>query len=403
MNKNQKTIETEDKYFVPFFNKAKISIERGEGVYVYDENGKQYIDLTSGWGVTCIGHASPVITEALIDQSKKIIQNPDSGKTYSPPRARLLQLLGEVMPHKLSRIFFTNSGAEANDAVIKLARKVSGKKNIISTLNSFHGRTISTASATGQASHRDKYSPLMPNYLFVPFNNIDEVKKIIKNDVAAVIVEPVQGEGGINVPSDDYLVKLSGLCKENGVFLILDEIQTGFWRTGSFFYSSPYDIKVDFMTMAKGIAGGFPFAAFAMTEEVSEKIEAGDHGGTYCGNPLGCAVSYAVVKYMIDNNIADNVNEIGKMTFESLYKWKNEFAGTITDVRGKGLLIAIEFSNDAIVSSIQKDCLDNGLLVNVTHGNIIRLFPALNITKEEMNKSLLILKNSINRFAGDHA
>jgi acetylornithine/N-succinyldiaminopimelate aminotransferase len=307
-----------------------------------------------------------------------------------------------MMPHRLNRIFFTNSGAEANDAVIKLARKVSGKKNIISTLNSFHGRTISTVSATGQSSHRDKYSPLMPNYLFVPYNNIDEVKKIIQDDVAAVIVEPIQGEGGINVPSGDYLVKLSEVCKDNGVFLILDEIQTGFWRTGSFFCSSPCDIRVDFMTMAKGIAGGFPFGAFAMTEEVSRKIEIGDHGGTYCGNPLGCAVSYAVVKYMVENNIAGNVNEISRMTFETLHKWQNEFPSSIIDVRGKGLLIAIEFSNDAVVSGIQKDCLENGLLVNVTHGNIIRLFPALNISGDEMNKSLMILKKSIAGISGNH-
>lgn len=235
MNKNLKTIEIEDKYFIPFFNKTQISIERGDGIYVFDENEKKYIDLTSGWGVTCIGHANPVITNALIEQSKKIIQNPESGKTYSPSRAKLLQLLNEVLPHKLSRVFFTNSGAEANDAVIKLARKVSGKKNVISTINSFHGRTISTASATGQSYHRDKYSPLMPNYLFVPYNDIEGVKKIIKNDVAAVIVEPIQGEGGIVVPLENYLIDLSNLCKENNVFLILDEIQTGFLRTGSFF------------------------------------------------------------------------------------------------------------------------------------------------------------------------
>lgn len=399
MNKNMKTIETENKYFVPFFNKTQISIELGDGIYVFDENGKKYIDLTAGWGVTCIGHANPVITEALLEQSKKIIQNPDSGKTYSPARAKLLQLLHDVLPHNLSRVFFTNSGAEANDAVIKLARKVSGKKNVISTVNSFHGRTISTASATGQSYHRDKYSPLMPNYLFVPYNDIEEVKKIIRDDVAAIIVEPIQGEGGIIVPSDDYLLNLSRICKENGVLLILDEIQTGFLRTGSFFCSSPFDIEADFMTMAKGIAGGFPFGAFAISEDVAQKIEIGDHGGTYCGNPLGCAVSYAVIKYLINNNIEKNVNEVSGQTFEFLHELQNEFPELITDIRGRGLLIALEFSNDGITASIQKDCLDNGLLINVTHGNTIRIFPALTITKEEMNQSLLILKTSIAKHA----
>ena len=400
MNKNLKTIETEDKYFIPFFKKIQISVERGEGIYVFDENGRKYIDFTSGWGVTCIGHAHPVITEALLNQSRKIIQNPDSGKTYSPERAALLQLLSEVMPHNLSRFFFTNSGAEANDAVIKIARKVSGKKNVISTHNSFHGRTISTASATGQPFHRDKYSPLMPNYLFVPYNDLDEIKKIIKNDIAAVIVEPIQGEGGIIVPSEDYLVNLSGLCMENDVFLILDEIQTGFLRTGPFFCSSPYNIKADFMTMAKGIAGGFPFGAFAVSEKISSKIETGDHGGTYCGNPLGCAVSYAVVKFLKENKISENVINISKLAFDVLHKWKNELPGIITDVRGKGLLIAMELNDDKITSDIQQDCLDNGLLINVTHGNIIRLFPALNITEDEMNESLAILKKSLDKNTG---
>jgi len=403
MNKNIKTIETENKYCIPFFNKIPISIERGDGIYVFDENEKQYIDLTSGWGVTCIGHANPVITDALIEQSKKIIQNPESGKTYSPPRAKLLQLLSEVLPHNLSKVFFTNSGAEANDAVIKLARKVSRKKNIISTINSFHGRTISTASATGQSSHRDRYSPLMPNYLFVPYNDIKEVKKIIKNDVAAMIVEPIQGEGGIIIPSEDYLKNLSQICSENDVFLILDEVQTGFLRTGTFFCSSPFEINVDFMTMAKGLAGGFPFGAFAVSEKVAQKIEIGDHGGTYCGNPLGCAVSYAVINFLINNNTEENVHEISKITFECFYKIQKEFPELIIDIRGKGLLIALELSNDKITSNIQKDCLDNGLLINVTHGNIIRLFPALTITKEEMNKSLVILKTSIAKFAKNDA
>ena len=399
MNTNQATIETEDKYFVPVFSKTKISIERGDGIYVFDQNGKKYIDLTAGWGVTCIGHANPVITNALTDQAKKIIQNPDSGKTYSPARAGLLQLLIGVMPHGLHRIFFTNSGAEANDAAIKLARKVSGKKNVISAQNSFHGRTISTASATGQSFHRDKYSPLMPNYLFVPYDNMEELNKIIRNDVAAVILEPIQGEGGIIVPSEDYLENVSALCREHDVLLILDEIQTGFFRTGPLFCSSPYHIKADFMTMAKGIAGGFPFGAFAMTEEISGKIETGDHGGTYCGNPLGCAVSHAVITFLLENNIAANVDKISLMTFKTLHAWQREFPGTIIDIRGKGLLIAIQLSDENKTAKIQKECLDTGLLINVTHGNIIRLFPALTITEEEMKNSLTILKKSIEKYA----
>ncbi len=392
-------IEIEKKHMVPFFSKSDISIERGEGIYVYDENGKQYIDLTAGLGVTCLGHAHPVITEALAVQARKILQNPDPGKTYSPVRSRLLELLAENLPHNLRRIFFSNSGAEANDAAIKLARKVSGRMNVISTDNSFHGRTLNTLSATGYTAHRERYSPLVSNYFFVPYDNVEEVAKIIRNDVAAVIVEPIQGEGGINVPSDGYLERLSELCDKHGVFLILDEIQTGFFRTGTFFCSSPKSIKVDFMTMAKGIAGGFPFGAFAMTEDVAKKIEVGDHGGTYCGNPLGCAVSYAVVDYLFRNDIAANVNAIGAMVVERLNRWKREFPGAIADVRGRGLLLAMEMTDDTIAARVRNSCLDEGAIVNVTRGNVIRIFPALNITKDEMESGLAILGRSIERHA----
>ena len=185
------TINTEDTYFVPFFNKIPISIERGDGVYVWDEDGKKYLDFTSGWGVTCIGHANPVITKAIQEQSQKIIQNPSSGLTYSPPRARLLEIMSKILPSPLSRVFFSNSGAEANDAVIKLSRKVTGRLNIISTNLSFHGRTISTASATGQAKHREKFSPNMPNFRFVPFNDYSALEKEMDESVAAVMLEPI--------------------------------------------------------------------------------------------------------------------------------------------------------------------------------------------------------------------
>ena len=174
--------------------KQKVSIEKGEGIYVWDEEGKMYIDFTAGWGVTCIGHANPVIINALIDQGRKTVQNPNSGLTYSPARARLLSLLVEVLPPNLTRVFFTNSGAEANDAAIKLARKVTGRPDIISTDQSFHGRTISTTSATGQAKHRDRYSPLMPNYRFVPYDDLEAMKRSLDENVAAVILEPIQGK-----------------------------------------------------------------------------------------------------------------------------------------------------------------------------------------------------------------
>ena len=392
-----KTIAIEDRYMAPFFTKTRLSIERGKGVYVWDENGKRYLDFTAGWGVTCIGHANPVITRALCIQAKKIMQNPNSGVTYSPPRARLLSLMSKILPPGLTRIFFGSSGAEANDAVIKLARKVSGKMNVISMEQSFHGRTISTSSATGQAKHREKFNPLMPNYLFVPYNDLEALERAISRDVAAVILEPVQGEGGVIIPAPDYLAGVSDLCRRNRVFLIIDEVQTGFCRTGPMFASRQPGVKIDFLTMAKGIAGGFPFSAFAVTEDVAAKFEKGDHGGTYCGNPLGCAVSYAVIKYLLDNRISAHVSEIGKKTLTTLNEWKRQFPDFIFDVRGKGLLIAMQMSRDEIADWIKTECLDKGLILNVTHGNIIRVFPALTITFGEMEKGLIIIRAAIEK------
>jgi acetylornithine/N-succinyldiaminopimelate aminotransferase len=392
------TIAIEDRHMAPFFIKTRLSIERGKGVYVWDENGKRYCDFTAGWGVTCIGHANPVITRALCGQAKKIMQNPNSGVTYSPARARLLLLLSKVLPSGLTRVFFGSSGAEANDAVIKLARKVSGKMNVISMEQSFHGRTISTASATGQAVHREKFNPLMPNYLFVPYNDLQALAKVIRKNVAAVILEPVQGEGGVIVPAPDYLAKVSALCRANNVFLIVDEVQTGFCRTGPMFASKQPGVTIDFLTMAKGIAGGFPFGAFAVTEEVAQKFEKGDHGGTFCGNPLGCAVSCAVIKYLLDNKISAHVEKIGKKTITELMNWKHEYPRTIVDVRGRGLLIALQVASSDVADAIKARCLDNGLILNVTHGTIIRVFPALTITWKEMRHGLAILKDALTVF-----
>ena len=394
------TIETEDKYFVPFFNKLPLSIERGEGIYVWDEEGNRYLDFTSGWGVTSIGHANPVITKAITDQAQKIIQNPSSGLTYSPIRARLLKLMSEILPGGLTRVFFSNSGAEANDAVIKLARKVSSRTDVISTTKSFHGRTISTASATGQAKHREKFNPIMPNYKFIPYNDIEALKSALDENTAALILEPIQGEGGVNISVGDYLKQVSELCEKNGTYLIIDEVQTGFCRTGSMFAIDDMEIKVDFMTMAKGIGGGFPIGAFAISDEIAAKIEIGDHGGTYCGNPLGCAVAYAVINYLKENNIGDHVKAIGNWTLEKLEQQKQAYPKLIQEIRGKGLLIAMEFFEAETAAKVYQICREKNLLLNITQNKVIRLFPALNITLREMEEGLNLLDGVLKEVAG---
>lgn len=402
MGNQKNTIATEDAHCAPFFNKTPISIERGEGLYVWDEDGNEYMDFTAGWGVTCLGHAHPVITEALAAQSRKIIQNPNSGITYSPVRARLLSLLMEILPKGLTRVFFSNSGAEANDASIKLARKATGRLDVVSTDLSFHGRTISTASATGQAKHRDKFKPLMPNYRFVPFNDLRAMEKALDREVAAVILEPIQGEGGVNLPAEGYLESVSALCKKNGCYLIVDEVQTGFCRTGPMFAIDGMNVKPDFFTLAKGIAGGFPFGAFAMTEEVAQKLQKGDHGGTYCGNPLGCAVAYAVISHLMETDIGKNVESVGSFIYENLKTLQQAHPAILRTIRGKGLLLAMEICEPQIAAEILDKSLDLGLFVNLTQGNVIRVFPALNIRKEEAEEGLELLKKAITMVAEEH-
>jgi acetylornithine/N-succinyldiaminopimelate aminotransferase len=386
------TFKIEDGMMLPVFTKQKISIDRGKGVYVYDEEGNQYLDFTAGWGVTSLGHAHPAIVEALLDQAKKMIQNPNSGLTYSPARAKLLSVLREVLPDHLTHVFFTNSGAEANDAAIKLARKTTGRTDVVSAQGSFHGRTISTASATGQSKHRDKYNPLMPNYRFVPFDDLSGLEKAMDENVAAVILEPIQGEGGVRAPSKHYLKDVENLCRQNKSLLIVDEIQTGFCRTGPMFVTGSKGVKADFLTMAKGIAGGFPFGAFAVSKKVAERIEIGDHGGTYCGNPLGCAVALAVIQYMIQNQISEHVTFMGKLAFQRLSGLKDKYPNLVLDVRGKGLLLLMDFYDEAMATAVKNQCLVNGLLVTQTNQTGIRIFPALNIEKKELEEWLAVLE-----------
>ncbi len=393
------TIAIENEHMPPFFVKIPVSIARGEGVYVWDQEGNRYLDLTAGWGVTCIGHAHPAIRDSLTEQAALILQNPNSGLTYSPARARLLSLLADVLPPGLTRVFFTNSGAEANDAAIKLARKVTGRTDVVSTTGSFHGRTISTASATGQAKHHDKFRPLMPGYRFVPYADIDAVRDALDGDVAALIMEPIQGEGGVRLPSDGYLANVSRLCRANGSLLIVDEIQTGFCRTGPMFAIGTTGAEADFLTMAKGIAGGFPLGAFAVTEAVSGRLEAGDHGGTYCGNPLACAVAYTVIRYLLDNDITTHVEKMGQAALSEMNRWKQAYPAVVADIRGRGLLLLAEFCDEETATRIAAECLSRRVFIRQTQGNGIRVFPALNIERGPLMDGLAVIREAIERIA----
>lgn len=387
------TITIEDSLGITFCNRQQVAIERGEGCYVWDDAGNRYIDFTAGWGVTCLGHSHSCITDAIYKQALKIIQNPNSGFTYSPARARLLQVLKNVLPGSLHKIYFVNSGAEANDAALKLARKITGKTKVIATGGSFHGRTFNTLSVSGGKENTNRYLPSMPENCFVRFGDYDELASVLDVNTAAVIVEPIQGEGGVRIPDLNYLSRVDQLCKQRGVLLIIDEIQTGFCRTGKFFASqhSLVEIRPDFMTMGKGIAGGFPFAAFAVSAPVDALLNRGDHGGTYCGNPLGCAVAAAVVGFLIENRVAEKVAASGAVLLAELQQLQRKYPSLILAVRGRGLLCALELSSDKVVQTLTQTCLEKGLLVTPTRNRIVRLIPYLLIERAEMAAGLGIL------------
>ena len=391
------TIEIEDRLGITFCKRQPIAIERGEGCYVWDEEGNKFLDFTSGWGVTCLGHSHPCITEAIYRQAQKIIQNPNSGFTYSPSRAKLLSILKPLLPVNLSKLYFVNSGAEANDAALKLARKLSGKTRVVSTLGSFHGRTFNTLSVSVGRDNTDKFLPSLPENYFVPYGDYGAMQAALDSNTAAVILEPIQGEGGVRIPHDDYLMSIAALCKLLGVFLIIDEIQTGFGRTGKFFalQHSSEAIEPDFLTMGKGIAGGFPFAAFAISNNIDVLINKGDHGGTYCGNPLGCAVAAAVVNYLVVNRVAERAAAMGKFLLSGLNKLASKYPVVIQSARGRGLLCALELDSDATVEKLTRICLDQGLLITPTRNRVVRLIPSLLINQLELQQGLDILDSAL--------
>lgn len=386
-------MEVEDQLGINFYDRQPLVIERGQGNLVWDDRGRQYLDFTAGWGVTCLGHSHPVITAAICEQAQKILQNPNSGFAYSPARARLLLALQKVLPAGLTRTFFANSGAEANDAALKLARKITGRTRIVSTLGSFHGRTFNTLSVSGGSHNANRFLPRLPDSVFVPFGDPAALSRAVDSETAAVILEPVQGEGGVRIAPPGYLALARQLCSRHGAMLIIDEIQTGFCRTGKFFAIQHGAERVcpDIMTMGKGIAGGFPFGAFAINADVYRRIEKGDHGGTFCGNPLGSAVAAAVVNTLIDLQLEIQVERMGRVLLSGLQALRLRYPGIIRDARGLGLLTALDVGDDGLVKQLTQACLENGLLVTPTRNGIIRLIPGLLANQDEILQALQLL------------
>jgi len=385
--------ELERKYFMNVVERVPLTIVRGQGARVWDEDGREYLDFVGGWAVNSLGHCHPVVTQAITEQAHLLIQA--SNQFYTIPQIRLAELL--VQNSCLDKVFFSNSGAEANEGAIKLARRygqlyLGGAYEVITTLGSFHGRTLAMVAATGQAKFQKPYPPLPTGFVNVEYNNIDAIKSATTNKTCAMMVEPVQGEGGVNIPDDSYLPAIKAWCDQKGILLILDEVQTGMGRAGTLFAYEQYGVEPDIMTLAKGLASGVPIGAILAKERVAV-FAPGEHGSTVGGNPLACAAGYATLKFIIDNDIPGKVKAVGQYLIAGLEGLRQKFQ-LITDVRGRGLLVAMEFDSD-IAQSLVMACLERGLLVNRVKPNALRFIPPLIIGNKEVDEALGILDKAL--------
>jgi len=382
--------ELEQKYFLQMIKRLPVTLVRGKGARVWDDRGKEYLDFVGGWAVNSLGHCHPVVTQTIAEQANTLIHT--SNQFYTIPQIRLAELL--VQNSCFDKVFFCNSGAEANEGAVKLARKygklhLGGAFEVITALNSFHGRTLAMVAATGQQKFQQPYIPLPNGFINVEYNRIAAIKKATTSQTCAVMLEAIQGEGGVNIPSEDYLKKVWAWCDQKGLLLILDEIQTGVGRTGTLFAYQQYSVEPDIMTLAKGLASGVPIGAI-MVKEKAAVFEPGDHGSTYGGNPLACAVAYATVKFIIDHNIPGKAQRVGQYLATKLEELKSKF-NFIVEVRGRGLLQAMEFNKD-IADSVVMACLERGLLVNRVKPNALRFIPPLIIGKKEVDQAKGILE-----------
>ena len=374
----QELIKIEDDYFLNTFTRQPLVLDHGEGVKVSDIEGNEYLDMFAGIAVNALGHNHPKLVKAIQDQAEKLIHI--SSIYYNEPALEYAKKLVDMT--SFDRIFYSNSGAEANEGAIKLAVKYTGKSEVISTVESFHGRTVMTLAATGHEHYHEPFKSILPKgFINVPYNDIEAIKDAITDNTAAIIVEPIQGEGGVNVPDMDYLKQIEEICHEKDIVFIVDEVQTGFGRCGTLFAHELFGVKPDIMTMAKGIGGGVPMGGILATEKVAGAFVPGDHGTTFGGGPLVCAAANAVLDEIVNENILDNVNEVGDYFIAELKKLDKD---VIKEVRGKGLMVGVELTEPG--AEYVDKLREAGFLINCTAGNVLRFVPPLIITKADIDK-----------------
>ena len=387
--------EMESKYYMHAANRYPMVLEKGKGTKVWDTSGNEYLDFTSGWAVNNVGHSNEIVAEAIEEQAKTLLQT--SNVFYTIPQLKLAEIL--IENSVLDKIFICNSGAEANEGAIKLARKwgkinKNGAHKILTAFDSFHGRTISTLAATGQPKYHETFMPVTEGFDYFNLNDIQSVQKIIDKDTVGIMLEVVQGEGGVNICTQEFVQQIRNICNQENLIMIIDEVQTGIGRLGSLYGYEKYNIEPDVITLAKGVGAGVPIGAILAKDEFSVFVP-GDHGSTFGGNALTCAAAYASTKYILENDIHNEVNEIGSYFMDKLNNLISEYE-IINEIRGMGLLIAMEFSTD-IAADIVSHSNEEGILVNAVRPNAIRFMPPLTVSKSEIDEAIIKIKNAIEK------
>lgn len=382
----QEKIAKGQKYIMNTYGRLPVLFVKGEGSWLYDDEDNKYLDFVAGIAVNCLGHNNELVNDAIREQSEKLIHC--SNLYWIEPQIELAQILCQKAG--MDKAFFCNSGAEANEAAIKLARKwgqAKGRYEIISAYQSFHGRTMGALAATGQEKYQKAFQPLLPGFKFAHYNNLASIENEINEKTAAIILEPIQGEGGLNEPESDFLLEVAKLCKKHDILLILDEVQTGISRTGKAFGFQNYGVEPDMITLAKGLGGGVPIGALLAKGEASESFVPGDHASTFGGNPLVTNVAFKVCQKVLEEDFCKEVEEKGSYMKGKLEELKKEYS-FISKVKGRGLILGLEVGDHA--SLIVEKMLERKILINAIGGKTLRFVPPLNVKKEEID---LLIEN----------
>ncbi len=388
--KKDEIFQAYDQYILSTYSRTPVIFVKGKGMTLVDITGKKYLDFFPGWGVNNVGHCHPKVMSAVRDQIGTLIHIPNN--FYHPNQAKLAkEIIRWSFPGK---VFFCNSGAEGCEAAIKFARAYGkGKRHeIITMANSFHGRTMGALAATGQAKYQNGFHPLPPGFKTIPFNDIDAVKATVNDNTIAIMLELVQGEGGINIAGKEYIRQIRELCTQKDILLILDEVQTGMGRTGEIFGFKHYGIEPDLMILAKALGGGLPIGALVVKRSIADVFQPGMHASTIGGSPLICKASLGTFKAIFADKMLGNVKKMGPYLIARLNELKEKFK-CVQDVRGLGLMIGIQLNIEG--KEIFEVCLRHGLIINCTQGNILRIMPALNVTKKQIDKAVHILERSL--------